>query len=300
VPSTPSRLLPTFTHPVVLVDPRPVSVLLLRRLRGLGVPIGVLTSRRLEPAFYARGVRRAFLPGLDVRPEAWIARLLEWAAHLEPRPLVWPCSWSALQRLLEARDNLAPHYEIANADTLVITRIGTSPPADVALRRAILRSEPAFEIQLTLDRAARVTGACALAWSPGAAPDVVVASVKADDLVERSHHWLADQDYHGYVRLIWSPDRFGHLALQAASPFPGIGLAFALQDGVDFSRLAYASITGMSAAPETARGGLVRRVSIVEPGVSGENLPLVEYWPSWSAQDPVPWCVGVIAQLVRR
>jgi hypothetical protein len=285
-----------FEHPAILVDPRPETLAVVRSLRARGVPIVLLTARRLEPATYVRGVRRERLPNLATHPGRWEARLLELAAQLEPRPLVLGCSAPALEFLERTRARLGPHFVHGNWQ-LPLAPCAERIDPEIALRRAMSRGEAALEVQLTLETNARRTGACVLAWTPGAAPDLLVASIAGDEVIAHSETFL--RQHVGYARLIWAPDRFGRLALHGASTLPGPGLELALQDGVDFATLGYAAALGHAMPAQPARRQLVRRLSLLEPGLAGEASPLVEMSHRLHCKDPIPWIAALLRGLVR-
>jgi hypothetical protein len=285
---------------VVLLDPRPESHLAVQRYRQHGIAVCVLTSRRLEPAFFTRGVTRALLPSPTQQPQRWEARLLELAAVLEPRPLLIPCSGVAASLLLGLDARLAPHYALVHLRSLLEHEPQHGPTAEAALRRTILRGEPAMEIQVVLDAPGNATALCALTWTAGAHPDAIVSSVAAPELVQRSLAWLRSSGYMGYARLIWAPDRNGHMELHAASPFPGLGWSLALEDGVDFPMAWYAALVGKEIPPSSGARRLSRRVAMNEPGNLDDALPLATYAPSLSLRDPLPWVAGLLASLVRR
>ena len=289
-----------FANPVVVVDPRPEWLPLVRSLRGHGAPLALLSARRLEPAMYARGVRRHRMPALAGRPERWEALLLELVARLEPRPLLLGCSAPALDFLRRTRPRLGPHYTYGNLPPLGAARDADDlVDPDLALRRAVQRGEPALEVQMTRDASGRRTGLCVLAWAPGAVPDVVVTSVAGVEVASRSEAWLQAREIAGYARLVWAPDRFGRLALLAYSPLPGPGLELALADGVDFPALAYAAAVDQAVPAQQARLELVRRLPVQEPGRAGDASPLIEFRarPTW--QDPLPWMASLLRSLVR-
>jgi len=294
--SRPDAPASAFAHPLVLLDPRPHSLAFVRSLRARGTPLVVLASHRLEPASYARRVDRHRLPALAAAPERWQARLLELAARLEPRPLLLPCSEPAVRLVRDARSTLEPHFFCANMQPLTDDTARDEPEA--ALRRAVLRGEAALEVQVTHDASGRRTGMCVLAWAPGAAPYVLVTSVEGRALVERSDAWLRARHHRGYARLVWAPDRFGKLHLQAASTLPGPGLALAVEDGVDLPALAYAAATGAALLPQEARLRLTRRLCLAEAGPT-DDVPLVELWPRPSGRDPLPWLVAIGRSLLR-
>lgn len=297
-----ARLQPAtgYAHPVVLVDPRPETLVFVRSLRPRGTCLVALSSRRLEPTLYARSVQRHRLPPLTLRPERWQATLLELAARLEPRPLLFACSLPGLDLLRSGSRTLAPHYVLANTSTWIARpNEPLLAEPDRALRRAVMRGEAALEVQMVLDAAGRRTGVCVLAWAPGAAPDVVVTSVLGSEVAERTETWLRSRSATGYARLVWSPDRFGRLQLQATSSLPGPGLLLAWNDGIDFPALAYAAAAGFAAEPQFPRRTLVRRLSIADPGPEGDATRLVDLAPAATRRDPLPWIAGFLRSLVR-
>jgi hypothetical protein len=285
---------------VVLVDPRPETHVAVQRFLQHDIAVAVLTARRLEPAFYSRGVRRSFLPSLTQHPQRWEARLLELAAQLEPRPLLVPCSRAAAALLQRLDERLAPHYAILHLQLPMMGSSQHAPTAENALRRAVLRGEPALEVQLVLDAASDCTACCALTWTAGAHPDAIVSSVASPQLLQRSLDWLRPHGFVGYARLIWAPDRNGRMVLHAASPLPGIGWSLALEDGVDFPLAWYAALVGGTPPQRSASQRLSRRIPIAEPGTLDDRLPLATYVPAFSFGDPMPWVVGILASLVRR
>jgi hypothetical protein len=306
--TTPANVAPTrilshlarFARPAVLVDPRPEWLAAVRSLRAHGAPLVLLSARRLEPAMYARGVRRRRLPSLQNCPQCWEALLLELAARLEPRPLLFACSPIALEFLHHSCRTLEPHYDYANLQRVQApgTDGGLGSP-EIALRRAVLRGEAALEVQMTRDANGRRTGLCVLAWAPGAAPDVLVSSVVGTEVAARTEAWLQASHYVGYARALWAPDRFGRLELQAASALPGAGLELALQDGVDFPELMYAAAADSAVRIQHAHLRLARKLPIVEPGLEGEASNLVELGTRPSHRDPLPWMAALLRGLVR-
>jgi hypothetical protein len=293
-------LRPENTHPVVLIDPRPESYRAVQQFREGGIPVCVLTSRRLEPAFYARGVRRCHLPTMQSYPQSWEAGLLELAAQLEPRAILMPCSRVAARLLRAAHNRLSPHYALTHLQSLLPANLQNAPTAEAALRRAVLRGEPAIEVQVVLDRDGRCTAQCVLTWSAGAWPDVIVTSVEGTDLIGQSLALLRQHSLVGYARLIWAPDRQGRLTLHAAGVLPGLGWSLAWEDGVDFPMHWYASLVGADRPPQTALRQLTRRLSIMEPEANDDTLPLTVSAPAWSWKDPLPWLAGVLCSMVRR
>jgi len=257
----------------------------------------MLSSRRLEPALHARGVRRHHLPPLATRPERWQARLLELAAQLEPRPAVFACSAPALELLRCNRRALEPHLTLVNLPAA--DDAGPSMAPDAVLRQTLLRGEAALEVQLVRNAGGRITGRCVLAWAPGAPPDVLVTSVEGEDVVARSESWLAARRHVGYARLVWAPDRFGRLTLQASTPLLGAAVALAQADGVDFPALCYAAAVGVEVRPQEARRALVRRIALLDPDTASLDAPLVEVPVRASWRDPLPWAAALLRALVR-
>jgi len=303
LPATPADqhgLHPQHQHPLLLLDPRPETFLAVTQLRRLGIPVGVLTSRRLEPAFYAREVNRHRLPAVETHPERWEACLVEMAARLEPRPILIPCSRPATRLIRALHPRLAPHYAMSYLHSLAPEGIPNAPTAETALRRAVLRGEPAMEVQVTLDAQKRCTGSCVLTWTAGAHPDVIVASTAGEEILENSLAWLRERSLIGYARLVWAPDRFGRMVIHAASALPGIGWSLALSDGVDFPALWYAALVGRETPPQVARMQVSRRIAIAEPGTNDDALPLAQFNPPWAWRDPLPWFAGFLCSLVRR
>jgi hypothetical protein len=271
-----------------------------RSLRARGVPLVALSARRLEPALVSRGVEAHRLPPATLVPEAWLARLLELAARLEPRPLVWPCSPASIELLRNFSRRLSPHYRLAPLGALApgeATRI--EPDPDAALRSALQRDVAALEVQIVHDGAGVRTGACVLAWARAAAPDVIVTSVEGAEILRRSDHWLQAQAHAGYARLVWAPDARGRLELRAASPLPGRTLALALEEGVDLPALAYAALAGAGLEPQRARLSLTRRLPLAETGSARECAPLVHAAMPFSARDPLPWLAAILRGLLR-
>lgn len=297
----PSRRLPSRgpatgpLRPIALVDPNAATLALTRTLRAHHVPVVSLSSRQLEPASFVRGVLRRTLPALHEQPERWNAALLELAATLEPRPIVLPCSNRAVAFLRDARRGLEPHFDLAGLD--LASDVPNTP--DAALRRALARGEAALEVQLVRDAHGRITGSCVLAWAPAAMPDVLVSSVEGTDVVRRSAHWAATRGVVGYTRLLWASDRFGRLALHAASPLPGAGFALALADGVDFGSLLHGALSGHSLPGLQPRLELVRRLPCLEADAGDSDIPLVDLPVSLLWRDPVPSLASWFRSLVR-
>jgi hypothetical protein len=271
-----------------------------RSLRARGTPLVLLSARRLEPALFARGVQRQRMPPLGTHPERWQATLLELAARLEPRPLLFGCSAPALEFLRRTEACLLPHYALAPLRALDMPGVAHGPQAaEIALRRAVTRGEAALEVQMVRDGRGRRTGHCTLLWAPGAAPDLVVSSVAGSEVATRTETLLQRSGHLGYARTIWAPDRFGRLELQASSPLPGPGVMLAHEDGVDFPALAYAATAGGALAPQRPRQGLVRKLPLQEPGLAGEASPLVVLAPRPMGRDPLPWAAALLRSLVR-
>jgi hypothetical protein len=308
-PPAPQDVVPDLAHdagtpraaaPAVLVDPRPESLLVARSLRARGVPVLVLSARRLEPVLFARGVKRQRLPSLMHQPERWQAALLELAARLEPRPLLFGCSDAGLEFLRATRPRLAPHFVHANTQTLYRPNGDAVPSdADAALRRATARGEAALEVQVVRDGRGRRIGSCVLLWAPGAAPDLAVTSVAGHEVAARTEALLQASEWVGYLRAIWAPDRFGRLELQAASALPGPGLAMAHDDGIDLAALAYAAAADRAVPVQHARQQLVRRLAMQEPGLAGDATPLVALPPRLVRRDPLPWFAACLRGLAR-
>jgi hypothetical protein len=288
-------------HPAVLVDPRPATFLAVRSLRRHGVSLHVLASDRLDPTYWASGVRRHRLPRITDRPQAWTARLLGLAAHLEPRPLLLPFSKPARELLRESREILAPHYELGHLEPLDVHEYEAEEfRTERALRRAVLRGEPAFEVQVILDRAGTCTGACILTWVAGVSPCVVVTSVEGQEVLERSVDWLRQRGVCGYARLIWAPDRFGRVELQAAGTLPGSGWALACADGVDLPALWYASVAGVAVERQQAHQLLSRQILMSDPSPGADAIPMVQPSVPWSSRDPLPSVVAFVRSLLER
>jgi hypothetical protein len=286
---------PWARHPVVLVDPHGPSIALTRSLRMRRLHVVALSARRLEPALFVTGVTRHVLPPLAARPERWRATLLELAAKLEPRPLLLGCSAAGIHFLADAHRDLAPHFDFVGLDR-------SSAPytlPDAALRRTLGRGEAALEVQMVRDASGAITGSCVLAWAPAPAPDVLVSSVEGADVVQRSATWMATHGAVGYARLLWAPDRFGRLALSAATTLPGPGLCLAAADGVDFAALTYAAALGIPAAPMRARLELVQRLPCIDCDGAAADAPLVDVPVPLSWRDPLPAVVSWIRALAR-
>jgi len=282
-------------HPAVFLDPNVDSLALVQQLRAHRTPLVALSAHRLEPVLYARSVRRRQVPALVGDPDRWHALLLELAANLEPRPVLFACSEAAHALLATSRRTLAPHFEFATA--LAIESADRLAP-EAAIRRALLRGEPALEVQIVRDASGHHTGHCILAWAPAAAPEVVVTSVAGEDVLARSEAWLAARGHVGYARLIWSPDRFGRLQMATWSGVPGSGVALAHEDGVDLASLAHAAVLGAEATPQPPRLHVVRRLALADPGDAGDASPLVLI-PA-TIQDPLPRAITWIRSLLAR
>jgi hypothetical protein len=176
------------------------------------------------------------------------------------------------------------------------------PPAgrlapDAALRDALSRSEAALEVQMVLDGDGHCMGAAVLAWAAGAPPDVLVTSVAGTEVLARSEDWLAARHVVGYARLVWSPDRFGRLTLQAASSLPGPGLVLAAADGVDFTSLAHIAAFGLSAPAQRPACRLVRRLACYEAGTTDALEVATPLRFQWS--DPLPTVAAFLRSLIR-
>jgi hypothetical protein len=291
---------PAATGPraLLLLDPRAPFLALVRGLRAHAVPITCLSARRLEPALFVRGTRRCRLPPISERPERWHARLLELAGALEDRPIVVPGSTAALHLVREARRRVEPHFVVAHVTDLAPQPHAPGP--DAALRRTLARGEAALEVQVVRDAQGRCTAASVLAWAPTTPPDVLLSSVAGADAVQRSDAWLATRAHVGYARLLWSPDRFGRLALQAASSIPGPGLTFAIADGVDFAAALYAALCGEPApAPTPPQLTIVRRLPCLDPEAVEVELPLVTPPVGFDWRDPLPNFAAWVRAIVR-
>lgn len=297
---TPARppvrtLVETHRHPAVLLDPSVDTLALVQQLRDHRTPLVAVSAHRLEPVLYAGSVRRRRVPALDDNPDRWHALLLELAAKLEPRPVLFACSEAAHTLLATSRRTLAPHFEFATA---LATESADRLAPEAAIRRALLRGEPALEVQIVRDAGGHHTGHCVLAWAPAAAPEVVVTSVAGEDVVARSEAWLAARGHVGYARLIWSPDRFGRLQMSTWSGVPGAGVALAHEDGVDLASLAHAAVLGADATPQPPRLHVVRRLALADPGDAGDASPLV-LAPA-SIRDPLPRAITWMRSLLSR
>lgn len=282
-------------HPALFLEPRAWTVHAVRQLVARGVPVVVLAASRLEPACSVRGVRRQHLPPLVSRPDRWQASLLELAATLEPRPAVYPCTPAAAELLQRTRRTLDPHYMLAHQRPFDHPAERIAP--DTALRDALSRSEAALEVQIVLDGDGRRTGSMVLAWATGAPPDVLVTSVAGNEVVARSEDWLGARHGVGYARLVWSPDRFGRLTLQAASRVPGPGLVLAGMDGVDFAFLAHAAAFGARVAEQRPACRLVRRLACCDTG--DPNALEVGARVRFHWRDPLPAAVAFLRSLKR-
>lgn len=289
------------TPPVVLVDPCPATLVAVWSLRRRGTELHLLSAHRLEPSLWARGVHRHHLAALEHRPRAWGARLLELAARLEPRPVLLPCSRPARDLLRDMRAMLVPHYALSHVEALDLHGYEAEDfRTERALRRTVLRGEPAFEVQVVLDAAGRCLGTCVLAWVAGVPPTVLVTSVAGEEVLERSLAWLREKRVCGYARLIWAPDRFGRIDLQAAGTMPGTSWALAAEAGVDFPLLWVASLAGIDMPPCAADRSLARSFAIAKPGFHETSLPLLPLRIPWSARDPLPFVAGLMCMLRRR
>lgn len=285
----------THAHPTVLLDPSAESLAIVQQLRTHRTPLFAISAHRLEPVLYARSVRRRRVPALADAPDRWHALLLELAAKLEPRPVLFACSEPAHALLASSRRTLAPHYEFATAlATDSLDRI--SPEA--AIRTTLLRGEAALEVQIVRDAAGHHTGHCVLAWAPAAAPEVVVTSVAGEDVVARSEAWLAARGHVGYARLIWSPDRFGRVQMTTWSGVPGMGVALAHEDGVDLASLAHAAVLGAEAAPQPPQLCVVRRLALADCTSVEDATPLVH--APVPTHEPLPRIVGWFRGMLSR
>jgi hypothetical protein len=132
----------------------------------------------------------------------------------------------------------------------------------------------------------------------GVSPCIVVTSVDGHEVLECSLEWLRARALYGYARLIWAPDRFGRVELQAAGTLPGSGWALACADGVDFPALWYASIAGIPMQPQCAGRRLSRQIPVPEPVLHTDAAPLVPVPIPWSFRDPLPKLVGFARGLV--
>jgi hypothetical protein len=281
----------------VFVDPRPWTLAAARSLRARGVEIVALSGSRLEPTIHARGVQGHHLPPLTARPERWSARLLELAARLEPRAVLFGCTHRALQFLDAERRSLEPHFMLANLADDGLQATGLAP--DAALRHALLRGDAGLEVQIARTRRGERAGSCVLAWALGAPPDVLVTSVESAEVEARSADLLESRCHVGYARIVWAPDRFGRLAAQAASVLPGPSIELAAAHGVDFPALAYAIATDQPIEPQRARPGIVRRLHLVDPDECSEEAPLVDFVSRLAPRDPLPWLAGMARALLR-
>lgn len=286
---------PAALRPVALVDPNAATLALARALRARSVPVVTLSPRQLEPASFVRGVWRRRLPALHQAPERWSAALLELAAKIEPRPLLLPCSNHAIAFLRDARRSLEPHYDLSGLE--FATDVPNAP--DAALRRTLARGEAALEVQLVRDRRGEITGTCVLAWAPAAMPDVLVSSVEGTDVARRSAQWAAARGLVGYARLLWASDRFGRLALHAASPLPSAGLALAQADGVDFGPLLHGALCGQALPVCRPRLELVRRLPCLDADSADADVPLVDLPVRLLWHDPVPAFASWFRMLVQ-
>jgi hypothetical protein len=291
-PLTPAHSGLPVQHPALFLDPAAWTVHAARELRRRGVPVAVLAASRLEPAGSVRGVRRQHLPPLETHPEKWQASLLELAAKLEPRPAIYACSPAAIALLMRSQRTLEPHFELANLRRFDHPAAQISP--DTALHEALSRSEAALEVQVVLDTEGRLSGAAVLAWAAGAPPDILVTSVAGNEVLSRSEDWLGARRCVGYARLVWSPDRFGRLTLQAASSVPGPGLVLAAADGVDFATLAHAAAFGHAMPEQRPACRLVRRLATAEGAHLGIGLPVRFEW-----RDPLPATCAFLQSLKR-
>jgi len=127
-----------------------------------------------------------------------------------------------------------------------------------------------------------------------------VSSVDGGDILERSLERLRARGVRGYARLIWAPDRFGRIELQAAGTLPSTGWVLADAAGVDFPLLWYASLAGIELAPRFASRQLSRTFDIPKPGPSRDARPLVPFRIPWSTADPLPSCVDALCHLLGR
>lgn len=299
VPAAPAPRRPEIVPaaPIVLVDPRSWTLDAARSLRAAGARVVVLSGCPFEPALHTRGVQGHRLPPLGIRPERWAARLLELAARLEPRAVVYACSLPAVEFLRAHRRQVEPHFTLANIHGLEPHPAVAGP--DAALRQSLLRGDAALEVQIARDRHGEIVGLCVLAWAPGAPPDVLVTGVDGSEVAARSRDLLEARRYVGYARLVWAPDRFGHLVLHAASSVPGSTIELARADGVDFATLAYRIAAGATCPPQRARGHLVRRLPTVDPEGCSSDAPVVALPQRFSRRDPLPWLAGLLRGLLR-
>jgi hypothetical protein len=196
---------------------------------------------------------------------------------------------------------LKPHYDLAHVEPLATRPFEADDfRTEQALRRTVLRGEPAFEVQVTLDGQGACMGSCVLAWVAGIPPTVLVSSVDGEEVLERSLQWLRGHPLRGYARLIWAPDRFGRIELQAAGTLPGSGWLLAVEDGVDLPWLWFQSLAGIDADPQFPRKSLARQFCVHKPGSHGETTPFVSPPLSWSWDDPLPLLVRWLGTLWRR
>ncbi len=279
-------------HPVVWLDPDAWTGFAMRRLRRHAVPLHVIYDDALQPAAYARGVTRHRMPSLRSRPDRWLARLLELAARVEPKPVLIPGTTRARELLRHAHETLAPHFALAHLMPLGAHDANTHElPVENAVRRALVRGEPAFDMQVTLDGEGRCNAACVLTWVAGVPPHVVVTSVEGHEILERGLEWLRARRVRGYARLVWSPDRFGRIELQAADTLPGSSLALAAEDGVDFSLMTYACIAGIPLPAQFGRRTLSCSVRVAQLDADHASTPLLSApRPGWREE---PWARAI-------
>lgn len=275
-------------HPVLLLDPRALTFLAIERLRDAGIPLHVFATTRFEPTLYACGVKPHRLPSLSQHPEIWEARLLELAARIEPRPVLVPCSKRARDLLWRGRARLQPHFEMAHLETLKLHGYEAEDfRTERTLRRTIVRGDPAFEVQVTLDAEGNCNAACVLTWIAAVPPHLVVTSVEGHEVLERSLEWLRARRLRGYARLIWAPDRFGRVELQAAGTLPGSGWQLALADGVDFPLMWYACLARKALPAQFARHQLSVHVRVTNADAErSASLLLPAPAPTWR-NDPL-------------
>jgi hypothetical protein len=306
LPETPERPAPAVrprlralaaAPPIVFVDPRSWTLTAVRSVRARGAQPVVLSGSRFEPALYAHGALGHRLPSMRERPESWTARLLELAARLEPRAVLFACSLPALELLRRARRLLEPHFTLANLTSFESPVVSMTP--ETALRQALLRGDAALEVQLVRDRRGESLASCILAWAPGAPPDVLVSCVDGHEVETRSMDLLEARRTVGYARLVWAPDRFGRLGLHALSTIPGAGFQLAASEGLDLAAVAYAVAAGLPCAPQTTRPRLVRRLPLLDPEGCSEDAPIVALPQSFSHRDPLPWVAGILRGLLR-
>lgn len=304
-PSAPAALPPTAPvarpagpRSLLLLDPRAPFLALVRGLRARGVPITSLSARRLEPALFVRGVHRCRLPAISERPERWHARLLELAGALEERPIVVPGSAAAVQLVRDARRRVEPHFALAHIADL--SPQPHAPGPDAAIRRTLARGEAALEVHVVRDGTGQRSAGAVLAWAPTTPPDVLVSSVAGHEALDRSDVWLAERAHVGYARLVWSPDRFGRLSLQAASAIPSAGLTFAIEDGGDFAAALYAALAGEPApVAATPHQAILRRIPCLDPDAVDAELPLVAAPIRFAWRDPLPSAAAWVRALLR-